>query len=231
MDLINEEIESLNIKDYKIIQSSDLYRFTSDAILLSRFAKANDNEVVADICAGSGIVGLHFFALNEEKVKSVTLFEMQKSLSDMSKRSVKLNALEDKFTVENCKIQDIDETFFGKFSLVLCNPPYKKQNSGYVSLREDIAVCKHEITVNIEDIAKSASKLLKRGGRICLCNKCERLLDVLSAFEKFGLCATRLAFLSGEKDKPPYLFFIEAVNKIKRPFKVEKPIINDVVRL
>lgn len=87
-----ETIEELLEGDLKIIQNASFYRFTSDAVLLSRFVKGKKRDVVADFCAGSGIVGLHFYALNPH-ISSVTLFEMQEELSDMSARSVLLNGL------------------------------------------------------------------------------------------------------------------------------------------
>ena len=76
--------------DKKIIQNTALYRFTSDSVLLSKFVKGKKNDVVADFCAGSGIVGLHFLCLNPH-IKSVALYEMQPALSDMSARSIAYN--------------------------------------------------------------------------------------------------------------------------------------------
>ena len=72
-----ERLEDLNLNGLKIYQDSDLYCFTSDAVLLSKFARVKQGDVVADFCSGSGIVGLHLYGLNANLVKSVTLFEMQ----------------------------------------------------------------------------------------------------------------------------------------------------------
>ena len=47
-------------EDKKIIQNVNLYRFTSDSILLSRFARAKYGDNVADFCSGSGVVGFRF---------------------------------------------------------------------------------------------------------------------------------------------------------------------------
>ena len=58
-----EVLEEL-FQDKKIIQNVNLYRFTSDSVLLSKFVKGKKGDVVADFCAGSGIVGLHFLCLN-----------------------------------------------------------------------------------------------------------------------------------------------------------------------
>ena len=45
----NEVLESF-YEDKKIIQNTKLYRFTSDSILLSKFAKAKVGDKVADFC-------------------------------------------------------------------------------------------------------------------------------------------------------------------------------------
>ena len=58
-----EVVETL-LGELKIVQDTALYRFTSDSVLLSRFARAKYRDNVADFCAGSGVVGLHFYALN-----------------------------------------------------------------------------------------------------------------------------------------------------------------------
>ena len=67
--LEGENVEGLCIDDLKIIQSDRLYRFTSDAVLLTKFAAAKKGEKLADFCSGSGIVGLHFYALNKNLIK------------------------------------------------------------------------------------------------------------------------------------------------------------------
>ena len=126
--------------DKKIIQNVSLYRFTSDSILLSRFARAKAGDAVADFCSGSGVVGFHFLCLNP-KISSLTLFEMQEELAEMSERTAKLNGFE--CVVERMKIQDIPRSYDDKFSLILCNPPYER--SGFEKEDFKKAVCRKEI--------------------------------------------------------------------------------------
>jgi len=121
-----KRLEDLLIDNLKIYQDGDLYCFTSDSVLLSRFARAKKNEVAADFCAGCGIVGLHFYALNKRVVKNVTLFEMQKELYDLSVESIALNNMGSVIEAKNIKVQDISSEYNERFSLVLCNPPYYK---------------------------------------------------------------------------------------------------------
>ena len=70
-----ESIEELFEGNLKIIQNRSYYRFTGDSILLTRVVRAKRRVIVADFCAGSGVVGLHFYGLNPQ-ISSVTLFEM-----------------------------------------------------------------------------------------------------------------------------------------------------------
>ena len=107
-----EKLEDLMIGGLKIYQDDELYRFTSDSILLTKFTKVKKNDIVADFCSGTGIVGLHLYALNPT-IKKVFLFEIQKELSTLSEKSVKLNNLEEVFEVYNMPIQQIpSSTFF-----------------------------------------------------------------------------------------------------------------------
>ena len=63
----NEVLEDMLLNGLKIVQDTRLYRFTSDSVLLSRFAKPKKGDKVADFCAGSGIVAFHFYALHKDK--------------------------------------------------------------------------------------------------------------------------------------------------------------------
>ena len=47
-----ETLEDMLIDGLKIVQDTRLYRFTSDSVLLSRFAKGKKKDKVADFCAG-----------------------------------------------------------------------------------------------------------------------------------------------------------------------------------
>lgn len=217
--------EDLGIAGISIYQDDELYRFTSDSVLLSRFAVVKPGEIVADLCSGSGIVGFHLYGLNAEKVKSVTFFEMQKPLYDLSVMSIKKNSLEDKFCAINTRVQDIDKRFYGNFSLAVCNPPYMSVDSGAHDKNEAVAVCKREIALNVTELAKSLSSVLKYGGRACLVHRADRLTDVICALRAAGLEPKRLQFVLAAKPEP-YLFMVEAVKGGKSGLKVLENIKN-----
>ncbi|MDE6274670.1 MAG: methyltransferase [Clostridiales bacterium] len=212
-----EIVEDLLIGEYKIIQDSELYRFTSDSVLLARFLKAKKGERVADFCAGSGVVGLHFYAENTG-VQSVTLFEMQKELSEMSEKTVALNNLANVFRVENLRLQDIGGEYTEKFSLILCNPPYER--GGFENADEKKALCRKELFLTLEELILAAKKCLKFGGRFALVHRADRVAEVITALSNVGLEPKKMQFIAGKAGEKPYAVLVAAVKGGKKGVEV-----------
>ena len=220
-----ERLEDLNVLNLKIYQDDQLYCFTSDSVLLSKFARVKKGDVVADFCSGSGIVGLNLYGLNAQKILSVTLFEMQKPLFDLSVKSISYNGLNDKFNAVNCRVQDIDNNYAGKFSLITCNPPYMEKGRGFVDDNSCIALCRTEIALTLDELVRAISKSLKFGGRVNMVHRADRLTDVMCCFRAHNIEPKRLQLVSSA-DKKPYLFLIEGVKGGKSGLSVEENAVN-----
>ena len=158
----NERLDDLQFNNLFIIQNPELYCFTSDAVELCNFVKCGVKDRIVDLCSGSGIIGI--LAQAKTKAKQVYLVEIQESLADMSRRSVEYNKLTN-VEVVNAPLQNIHKQIGDGFEVVVCNPPYKITNGGELSEKPEMAMCKHEITVTLEEIVCEASKLLKFGGK------------------------------------------------------------------
>jgi tRNA1(Val) A37 N6-methylase TrmN6 len=218
-------IEDLNINNLKIVQNKKLYKFTSDAILLSKFVKAKANEAVADFCSGSGIVGFYFYGLNTTLIKNVTFFEMQQELYEISLQSIALNNLKN-FKAVNCKLQNIGNEYNGKFSLILCNPPYERKKTGMEIEDYNIAVCRHEIELTLKEIVEVVAKKLKFGGRLAMVNRADRLSEVIYEMKKQNIEPKKLQFVQSKEGKEPYLLMIEGVLGGKNGIKIYNNIVN-----
>lgn len=210
----NEVLESF-YGDKKIIQNVRLYRFTSDSILLSRFVRAKKGEKVADFCSGSGVVGFHFLCLNP-LVSSLTLFEMQEALADMSRRTAELNGFE--CEIVNTRLQDIGREYDDRFSLILCNPPYER--GGFENEVYERAICRKEITLTLPEIVETAYRKLKFGGRFALINRADRIAELIYLLKKRGLEPKKIQFVSGTPENPPYAVLVEAVKGGKEGVEV-----------
>ena len=205
-----------------VFQDDKLYTFTSDSILLSKFAKLKKGDEVADFCAGSGIVGLNLFALNGELIKSLTFFELQKPLFSLLQKSIEKNQLKNICNPINCRLQDIDKCFNEKFSLIVCNPPYMKVSAGEANSDKEKAICTSEIELSLAELCLAFSKHLKFGGRVCLVHRADRLAEVIYELKKNNVEPKRLQMVSAGK-KEPYLFLLEGVKGGKSGLKVLSP--------
>ncbi|MDE5666938.1 MAG: methyltransferase [Clostridia bacterium] len=222
MELKENEVLEEFFEDKKIIQNVKLYRFTSDSILLSRFARAKCGDKVADFCSGSGVVGFHFLCLNK-CVESLTLFEMQEALADMSRRTAELNGFA--CEVATTRLQEIGREYDDKFSLILCNPPYEK--SGFENEVYERAVCRKEITLTLKEIVEAAFRKLKFGGRLAIINRADRAAELIYLLKNRGLEPKRIQFVSGTPEGKPYLIMAEAVKGGKEGVDVLPAIVNN----
>jgi tRNA1(Val) A37 N6-methylase TrmN6 len=220
-----EVAEDMLIDNLKIVQDTRLYRFTSDSVLLSKFASAKNGDNIADFCSGSGVVAFHFYALNrkEKQRLTFTLFELQKPLSDLSQKTAKLNGFEN-FSFHCGRLQEIPEEYREKFSLVLCNPPYEK--GGFDNESYEKAICRKEITLNLAEIAKAAAFALKFGGRIAMVHRADRVAEVCYTLKQVNIEVKRLQFVSGKDGDTPYLVLIEGVKGGKQSCKVLPTLVN-----
>ena len=222
---MSEVIEDMGIDGLKIVQDTALYRFTSDSVLLSRFARAKNGDKIADFCAGSGIVAFHFHALNRHNKKNLSyvLFELQEALSSLSKKTAMLNGFEE---FEFCvgKLQEIPERYRERFSLVLCNPPYER--GGFENECYEKAICRKELTITLEEIAKAAAFALKFGGRLAILNRADRLAEMCYVLKKYNLEVKRVQFVAGKAGAKPYLIMLEAVKGGKPASEILPTLIN-----
>lgn len=216
-----EVLESF-YEDKKIIQNVKLYRFTSDSILLSKFARAKRDDCVADFCAGCGVVGFHFLCLNPTVVKGLTLVEMQEPLADMARRTAKLNKFE--CEVITARVQDLGRELDDKFSLILCNPPYERD--GFENEVYERAICRKELTVNLKEIVEAAYRKLKFGGRLAIINRADRAAELIFTLKSRGIEPKRLQFVSGAPEAKPYLVMVEGVKGGREGLDVLPALIN-----
>ena len=203
-------IEDLGVLNLSIYQDDEGYCFTSDSILLSKFASSKKGDVVADFCAGSGVVGFYYYGLNSSFVNSLTLFEIQESLHQLSVQSIERNNLQDKVEAVLQDLTQVDAKYHGVFSLILCNPPYMEFERGEGNQNKEKDICRREVSINLTSLMSSISKCLKYGGRVCMVHRADRLVDVTCAMREFKIEPKRLQMVSNGQ-KNPYLFLIEGV--------------------
>ena len=72
-------------------------------------------------------------------------------------------------------------------------------------------------------MCRAAARLLKFGGRLCICQRPERLLDTLEAMRNNKIEPKRLRFVQKKGDTAPWLFLVEGKKGSAPYMKVEAP--------
>lgn len=222
--LPDETLDDLLIQGLQIIQKSRGFRFTLDAVLLAHFATLKEGDRVVDLGTGTGIIPL-LLTTRATKVH-VTGVEIQDKMAQMTRRSVVLNALEDKVNIIQGDLRDIHLLLGGGiFTLVTANPPYWSPQEGQPSRHEGKAVARHELSCSLEDIVRSAGKLLNYQGRFAMIHRAGKLAEVFSLLRSYELEPRRLRFIHSFLGKEAQHFLLEARKKAAPDLKVLPPLV------
>ena len=186
---------------------NDMYHFSTDTILLADFASPRRGINAVDLGTGCGTIPL-IWTRNDKSIK-ITAVEIQPGACGIFKRSIEHNRL-DNISVVNADLRKLSGVVpFGFFDLVSCNPPYKLSGSGIKNPDDEKLLARHEESCTIDDVTAAAKNLLRFGGKFVMCQRPERLTDVLGSMRKNDLEPKRLRFVQQREGKPPKLFLVE----------------------
>lgn len=222
---INMEITLDSIRDIKIYQSKNGYRFSVDALLLYSFVDVPRVKRIADLGAGSGIVGL--LLAKKYPDANVSLFELQEGLAAIAGKNIALNSLEDRVEIIKTDIREISpchsSTGTNCFDIVVSNPPFRKPKTGLISPDEEKAIARHEIKLRLPELVGVARCLIKSKGRFFLIYHPERLTELIGTLKEEGMEVKRLRFVHTHVLSEAKMVLVEAVNGGRGGLKVERP--------
>lgn len=193
---------------------SERHHFSTDTLLLAHFAAVKNGERVAELGTGCGTIPL--LMIRDHSPKEIYAIDIQPEAIDLLTQSLAYNA-EHGVANASCispiigDIRGIRSLLpAGETDLVVCNPPYKLGGSGIENPDSSKKTARHEVDCTLEDICGAARWLLRSTGRFVMCQRPERLTDVLSTLRTFELEPKRLRMVQGRADKAPKLFLVEA---------------------
>lgn len=219
-----ERIDDLQRNGYQIIQDPEKFCFGMDAVLLSGFVRVRSGAKVLDMGTGTGIIPL----LVEAKTQAahISAIEIQEESADMARRSVRLNGLENRIDIVTGDLREADKFFdAASFDVITCNPPYMIGEHGLTNPDAPKAIARHEILCTLEDVVRTAAKLLKPGGAFCMIHRPFRLAEIICVMTEYKLEPKRMKLVYPYIDKEPNMVLIEGCRGGKPRMTVEKPLI------
>jgi tRNA1(Val) A37 N6-methylase TrmN6 len=201
---------------------SDRHKFGTDALLLAHFAAPKTNDVACDLGTGCGIIPLLWCRTSVPK--EITAVDIQSDAIELVEKAIEYNALQNKLNAVCADLKGLKNLVpFNYFTLVTMNPPYKANNAGLKSEDDGVNLAHFESACTALDIAVCAGKLLKPSGRLVLCQRPERLVDVITAMSGAKIEPKRLQLVCQRKGIAPSLILIEGKKGAKSGLSILPP--------
>lgn len=209
----------------KIYQDSDKFKFSLDSILLAEFVDNLNVDTMVDFCTGNAPVPLILSTKTKAKIYG---FEIQKNIYDLAIKSIDINKLNQQIVVYNDNLKEVSKYLKDECAdLVTCNPPYFKYKDIESLINEDKekAIARHEITMDLDSLIKSAKYVLKNKAPLYMVHRCDRLEEVIDTLNKYGFKVKKLQFIYAGFNKEAIMVLIKATkNGNSGSLKVMPPI-------
>ncbi|UTT42984.1 tRNA1(Val) (adenine(37)-N6)-methyltransferase [Exiguobacterium aurantiacum] len=220
-----ERLDDLLGRPGKIIQSDEVFSFSLDAVLLAEFVWVPIQKgKLVDLCAGTGAIPLF---LSYRTKGTITGVEIQPRLVDMANRSIAVNNLDDRLQIVEGDVKNAASVLgHARYDVVTCNPPYFLANE--TSLRnqsEHHTIARHEVLCTLEDCIRSASQLVKPGGKVAFVHRPERLLDILTLMRAYRIEPKRMQLVYPKQGRDANTLLIEGSKDGKAGLTILPPFV------
>lgn len=216
LDEVNEQI--------RLIQKKKGLTFGTDAFLLAAYIRRSPNSIAVELGGGTGIISLLLAARN--KIKQVTVAEIQQPYAELIERNAILNGYDDKVKSLCMDVRSLTPSVIGReVDLVYSNPPYMKCNTGKRNTEDEKYIARHEVCGGIEDFCLAAGRLLRHGGRFVCVWRPDRLSELFSALGSAKLEPKRMTFVHADAQAEPCMVLVESVKVGSPSMRISAPLL------
>ncbi len=202
----HERIDELYRENMRIIQSSETFSFSVDALLLGNFVKVNkrDNRIM-DLCSGNGIIPL---LLSHRASQPIDAVELQDVLVDMAERSIQMNEKSDQITMYNLDIKALKTSMeHSSYDVITVNPPYFTSNQPLKDKGHQ-SVARHELHIDLKGIAEACRYLITNKGRLYMVHRAERSAEVFTELHNHGFRVRRAQYVYNDVNSRTAMFIV-----------------------
>lgn len=206
------------LSDKVAVFSSAAHPFGTDAFLLAHFAAPKKKEKVCDLGTGCGIIPLIF--ARDNAAAEVLGVEIQPQGIEQFNAAIAEAKTTTKLRAFGGDLRALPVSENERYDVVTCNPPYKAAGHGILSDADAEKITRHETTCTLDDVCAAAKKLLRFGGRLCICQRPERLADAMVTMRQYGIEPKALQLVCRDKDSAPWLFLLMGQKGAKMHLRV-----------
>ena len=221
-----ESIIPLLNKNLKIIQRSDYFNFSIDSLLISEFVNIQKNtKKILDLGTGNAAIPLFLSKKTSAKIYGI---EIQEISYKLALRNININDLNEQIYIIYDNMKNYLNYFnMGSFDIVISNPPFFRinENTNFLNNLKQLSIARHEIEINLEELIKIASELVKDRGYFYLVHRADRLSEILNNLIKYRFEAKKIKFCYTTKYKNAKIVLIEAIKNGKSGLTILPPLI------
>lgn len=208
----------------RVRQDRKGYRFSIDAAIAAYGVTPKAGETIVDLGTGCGIIPL-ILAYRHENIRIFGV-EIQKTLADLAQFNINQNQFEKRIKVLYADMRNLKPDLLGSpVAWVVCNPPYRRPNSGRVNPGRQRALARHEININLNQMIQSANRLLSPGGRLVTIYPAERLVEVLCEMHSRRIEPKWIQMIHSRSGESARLVMVRGVKGGRSGVTIEDPLI------
>jgi len=221
-----ESIIPLLNKNLKIIQRSDYFNFSIDSLLISEFVNIQKNtKKILDLGTGNAAIPLFLSKKTSAKIYGI---EIQEISYNLALRNININSLNEQIYIIYDNMKNYSKYFnSGSFDIIISNPPFFKinENTNFLNELKQLSIARHEVEINLEELIKIASELVKDRGYFYLVHRADRLSEILNNLLNYRFEAKKIKFCYTTKHKNAKIVLIEAIKNGKSGLTILPPLI------
>ena len=199
-----------------------LFPPSTDSFLLADFAAPRSGWRVCDLGSGTGLLGTLLLA-RQETLELVNV-EIEPEGCALAERAAAANGFAHRVTCLRADLRDAARLpKANSFDLVITNPPYFPVERGLAAAGSR-GSARSELTASLEDVLRSAARLLKFGGRLALVFRTERMAELFETAREVHLEPKRMRLIQHRADAAPSLLLLEC-RKGGRPGLTVEPVL------
>ena len=221
-----ESIIPLLNKNLKIIQRSDYFNFSIDSLLISEFVNIQKNtKKILDLGTGNAAIPLFLSKKTSARIYGI---EIQEISYNLALKNININNLNDQIYIIYDNMKNYLKYFnMSFFDIIISNPPFFKinENVNFLNNLEQLSIARHEVEIDLDELIKISSELVKDRGYFYLVHRADRLSEILNILQKYKFEAKKIKFCYTTKYKNAKIVLIEAIKNGKSGLTILPPLI------
>lgn len=202
-----------------LMQDPRQFCLNTDTVLLAKFARPSKGDVLLDIGTNNGALLVY---LDRHPLSKMIGVEILEEAAALARTNLEASA-HHPFVVINADVRSAE---MEPVDYIVSNPPFFTLAETFGITNPDARQKgRIEYNLSLEELIKSASRLLKSNGRMALAHRPERLGEITRLLDQYGLSLARVQTAFDESDGKARSILIEVIKDAKPNTQILEPLI------